>query len=699
VTDQTPPATPFHDLEAFAALPRLGGFALSPDGERLVAALAAPDPAGTRYATSLWEVDPHGERPARRLTRSAKGEGGPAFLPDGSVLFVSARPDPAAAETDEPVAALWQLPAGGGEARVVATRPGGISGLAVAKDAGTVVVGSATLPSSTTPEDDAERRKARKDRKVSAILHESYPVRSWDTDLGPDRPRLFVARPGEPAGGAAPRAGSGTAPGAGADEPHLALRDLTGHIGGAVGEEASWDLTPDGATVVVAWTRPEAGGSERYVLVAIDVADGSRRDLLADPEHEYSDPAVSPDGAKVAVLRHLRTSPTDPPDRRLVVFDLAAGGVTELAAGLDRWPNERPAWTPDAAALLVPFDDEGSAPVYRVDVATGEATRLTTDRGAYTGVRVSPDGSAAYAVRSAVDAAPALVRLDPARPGEPAPLPNPAPAPALPGRLEEVTATAEDGSPLRAWLVLPEGAAADAPAPLLLWIHGGPLGSWNAWSWRWNPWLMAAQGYAVLLPDPALSTGYGLEFVRRGWSRWGLEPYTDLLAITDAALKRDDLDPDRTAAMGGSFGGYMANWVAGHTDRFRGIVTHASVWTLDRFGTSTDAYYYWRREFTAEMEATQSPHLFVDDIRTPMLVIHGDKDYRVPIGEALSLWAELAARGESEDGVLPHKFLYFPDENHWVLTPHHAVVWYQTVLAFLASTVLGQEWRTPELLR
>jgi dipeptidyl aminopeptidase/acylaminoacyl peptidase len=678
--------TPFHDLEAYAALPRLGGFALSPDGSRLVATLATPDPDGTKYVSALWEVDPAGGRPARRLTRSAKGEGAPEFLPDGSVLFVSARPDPEATGKDDPVAALWQLPAGGGEARVVATRPGGVSGVAVAREAGTVVLGSATLPSSVTAADDAERRKARKDRKVTAILHDSYPVRYWDSDLGPERRRLLVAAPGE------------VEPAEGVAEPRLALRDLTGHVRG-VHPESTWDVTPDGATVVASLTRPEAGGSERFVLVAVDTTGGAPRDLLADESFEYLAPSISPDGTKVALHRQRRTTPVDPPDTVLVVLDLATGETTDLATGLDRWPADRAAWTPDGAALLVPFDDQGSCPVFRVDVATGEAVRLTTDRGAYGGVRVAPGGSAAYAVRSAYDAVPALVRIDPAVPGEPLVLPQPSPQPALPGRVEEVTGAAEDGTPLRAWLVLPDAASADAPAPLLLFIHGGPLGSSNSWSWRWNPWLLAAQGYAVLLPDPALSTGYGLDFIRRGWGRWGAEPYTDLMSITDTALKRDDLDADRTAAMGGSFGGYMANWVAGHTDRFRGIVTHASIWSLDQFGPTTDAYYYWRREMTPEMAAEHSPHLYVDQIRTPMLVIHGDKDYRVPIGEALRLWAELATRSDAEDGVLAHKFLYFPDENHWVLTPNHAIVWYQTVLAFLATTVRDEPWQVPDLLR
>jgi dipeptidyl aminopeptidase/acylaminoacyl peptidase len=205
---------------------------------------------------------------------------------------------------------------------------------------------------------------------------------------------------------------------------------------------------------------------------------------------------------------------------------------------------------------------------------------------------------------------------------------------------------------------------------------------------------MAAQGYAVLLPDPALSTGYGQDFIQRGWGAWGEAPYEDLMASTDAVVARDDIDGSRTAAMGGSFGGYMANWVAGHTDRFRAIVTHASLWALDQFVPTTDAAFYWQREITTEMGEANSPHRFVDKIVTPMLVIHGDKDYRVPIGEGLRLWYELLASSglpADDEGRTVHRFLYFPDENHWILSPQHAKVWYQVVTGFLAQHVLGTE--------
>jgi dipeptidyl aminopeptidase/acylaminoacyl peptidase len=199
---------------------------------------------------------------------------------------------------------------------------------------------------------------------------------------------------------------------------------------------------------------------------------------------------------------------------------------------------------------------------------------------------------------------------------------------------------------------------------------------------------MAAHGYALLLPDPCLSSGYGQAMLDRGWGDWGPATFGDLMAITDAALKLPEIDDQRIAAMGGSFGGYMANWVAGHTDRFKAIVTHASLWNLEQFAGTTDAAMY--------------SHRTLDKITTPMLVIHGDKDYRVPIGEALRLWWDLR-RSEVDS-----QFLYFPDEGHWILKPGNVVAWYDTVLTFLYRHVepeferpavsglidLGEEWPT-----
>jgi dipeptidyl aminopeptidase/acylaminoacyl peptidase len=342
-------------------------------------------------------------------------------------------------------------------------------------------------------------------------------------------------------------------------------------------------------------------------------------------------------------------------------------------------------------------DELGRTPVFKVDVASGAVNRLTDD-GAYTHLEVAPDGRYLYALRATIEHPPVPVRVDVEAADQKAcELDAPGRVSGVPGRVDEVHATAPDGALVRGWLVLPEGASAQRPVPLALWVHGGPLMSWNAWSWRWNPWLLAARGWAVLLPDPALSQGYGDEFIQRAWGKWGPVPFADLMAITDVTAARFDIDQTRTAMMGGSYGGYMANWIAGHTDRFKAIVSHASLWTLEHFTGATDHPAAWELEWGHPLEHPEryelnGPSRRLFSITTPMLVIHGDKDYRVPIGEGLRLWADLVRQG------VDAKFLYFPDENHWVLKPGNAKVWYETVFAFLDHHVLGAEWVRPELL-
>jgi dipeptidyl aminopeptidase/acylaminoacyl peptidase len=665
----------FLDLDAYVSIPRLAGLWLSPDGRRLVVGVGTPDQENGRYSTALWAVDPEGEEPARRLTRSVKGEAAAAFTPGGDLLFTSARPAPDGDEDDK-TAALWLQPGGGGDAFVLARLPGGVHGVTVSPS-GTVVAGSGMFAGSKDVDADQETRKKRKEAGVSAILHESYPIRHWDHDLGPDRPRLTAGE---------------------LDGETVELRDISGHAGRALDVEAEWDITPDGRTVVTTWLVAERGGSERPTLVAIDVASGERRVLADDAANDYGSPRISPDGSQVAFVVHRRSSLDDPGDVWLALVALNSGGpVKDLTSGWDRWPSGA-RWTPDGAALIVAADHDGRAPLWRVDAGSGEVTRLTGDDAAYGDIRVSPDGRWVYALRNTIDSPPHPVRIAADGTGDVVHLKGPAPDVHVPGTLTEVTATAADGSPLRAWLALPSAATADQPAPLVVYIHGGPLGSWNTWHWRWNPWILTARGYAVLMPDPALSTGYGNDFITRGWGDWGNAPYTDLMALTDAAEQRADVDAERTAAMGGSFGGYMANWVAGHTDRFKAIVTHASVWAMDQMWSTTDAAFYWARELDAARREANSPHRFADAIVTPMLVIHGDKDYRVPIGEGLRLWWDLMSRQKADDGSAPHKFLYFPDENHWILKPGNAKIWYATVLAFLNHHVLGEPWERPELI-
>lgn len=676
---------PFADLAEFMALPRLSGLALSPDGNRLVTAVAALNPDRTRWQTALWEIDPAGLRPARRLTRSAPGESGGRFLPDGDLIFTSTRPDAGAKPggDDKPPAALWLLPAAGGEARLLTSPPGGVNAVAVASASGDVAIVSPLFPGATAGNEDKERRTARKDAGVTAILHEAYPVRYWDHDLGPAWPHVLFA---------------GAIPPEGAD---VALRDLTPDAGLSAGETSGEiDLSPDGRMLVRSVDIAAPGASRRIRLEVVDTATGAARVLAESDDASWYGARFSPDGERVVCTFETQGSYDEASDQTTFLIDVATGEQRPVAAGFDRWFVEY-AWSPDGTAIFAVADDDGAAPVFRIDLADhpadDEVTRLTAV-GAHSSLQVAADGTAVYALRAAWDAPPQPVRLVPdAVDQAPDALPNPGAIAAVPGRLERIETTTGDGVRLASWLVLPDGASAETPAPLVLWAHGGPVGSWNAWSWRWCPWLLAAQGYAVLLPDPAFSTGYGRDFVARGWGQWGGNPYTDLITAVDAALERPELDAERTAMMGGSYGGYMANWMATHTDRFRAIVTHASLWHVDGFTGATDGAYFWERTWgdpltRPERYETYSPHRFADAITTPMLVIHGDRDYRVPIGEALRLWYDLQKRS------VDAKFLYYPDENHWILTPGNHRVWYETVLAFLGQHVLGEDWKRPALL-
>jgi dipeptidyl aminopeptidase/acylaminoacyl peptidase len=366
----------------------------------------------------------------------------------------------------------------------------------------------------------------------------------------------------------------------------------------------------------------------------------------------------------------------------------------------DLYPTEW-TWSADSRKLIVAGDLHGRGAVLIVDALTGIVDRIAAD-AAYSSLCPDPSGRYVYALRSTLDSPPSPVRLDAALTDQtPWRLPSPAPSPALPGSLTRIVGRGVDGVEIGGWLVKP--LPSPSPAPVMLWIHGGPFGSWNAWSWRWNPWVAAAAGWAVVLPDPALSTGYGPSWFERAWPYVAADVFADCVAVLEAALALPDLDRQRVACLGASFGGYMTNWIAGHTNRFRAIVTHAGLWALDQQHMTTDAAEYKTGIFGVRAEHPQwyrdnSPHESADAISTPMLIVHGNRDYRVPVSEALRLWWDLARRHDGRPETMPHRFLQLTGENHWVLSPANAEIWYSTVLGFCAEHVLGRPFTPSPLL-
>ncbi|WP_431869273.1 prolyl oligopeptidase family serine peptidase [Nocardiopsis eucommiae] len=641
------PFSAFTDIDAFTRIPRVTALAAGPDG-RVVASIDEVDEHGSKRVSALWALDPEGLRPARRLTFSQDGESTPWFTPDGSLLFTSRRPD----DGDDEGAAVWRLPEHG-EATVVARLPGGLSVSGVAKDSS--ILARTSVLAGATLDDDGERRRARKDAKRSTIWHTGMPIRRWDHELGDVSPRLVLVSPD---GG---------------------ISDLTEDADTLALVGASADLSSDGRTVAATWTERVGGGQTRTSVVLIDTDSRERTTMLAaDDDQEYGSPLLSPDGAHLAVTRTTISTPSDTGYGFLEIHPLSGEEPVGVDLG-DLTVNEY-VWSPDGT-LVVSGDLHSSGAVLAVDPRTGEA-RTLADAGVFTSLAPAPDGSL-HALRSDIGTPPRPVRLTP---GEWTELPAPGRVDGLPGSLERVW-TDVDGVRVGGWLCLPDGASEADPAPVMLWIHGGPHSSFNTWSWRWCPWLAVARGYAVLMPDPAMSTGYGHTGLNRGWPRLPDVVYRECEALLDLVLERPVLDGARTALLGASFGGFMVSWIAGHTDRFSAVVTHAGSWAMGQQHRTTDAAAKKMRVHGHEDEQPEwyrdhSPHHGASRVVTPVLITHGNRDYRVPISEALRMWWDLVSAWEGSPETMPHRFLQLTGENHWVLTPSNSRVWNETVLAF-----------------
>ncbi|PZF61149.1 S9 family peptidase [Curtobacterium sp. MCBD17_034] len=676
----------FADLDSFIRHPRVTGLALSHDGARVVATVQEPDADAARYRSALWEVDPVGDRPPVRLTSSEQGESSPAFTPSGDLLFTSSRPDPRSGEnTEDP--ALWSLPEHGEPIRV-ATSPGGVGSPLVSRSGVVIVTGSRLVGSSDADEDRA-RRERRKDQAVTAILHDGMPIRWWDHELDDTEARLLVL---DDAGATAPDAARASD----REARPTPLRDLAPDAGQRF-RNPEFDIAPDGSFVLARATERVTRGRSHAVLLRIDVATGERSVVVDEDGADASQARIAPDASRFAVAMRVRGTYDSPHQEWIEVRSIDGGAAVRLDLG-DITANDV-VWTADGTGLLVTGDLHGAGAVVLVDPTSGAIVRWLVTDASYSNLLVHPDGRTLFALRSAMDRPASPVRLDvTAEDQTPAFLPAPGVVDTLPGTVQRVSAEV-DGVEVPGWLFLPDDAhRGDGPAPVMTWVHGGPFSSWNAWSWRWCPWLAVERGYAVVLPDPALSTGYGDEWIARAWPHRAAIVWREIEGVLEAVLADSDhrLDPTRTALLGASFGGYMTNWIAGHTDRFDCIVTHAGLWSLDQQHDTTDAAENKNGIFGTEQEhpdwyAQNSPDRTAEAITTPMLLIHGNRDYRVPISEALRAWWDLVSGFPGAPEDMPHRFLQLTSENHWVLSPSNFRVWSETVFTFCDQHVRGGE--------
>lgn len=660
---QASPAAPSLTPERLIQLGRVTAAAPSPDGTWLAVCVTRLDAQGAKYVGDLWRVAADGSEVPRQLTRSDSDDRDPAFRADGSLGFLSNRnPRPTRPEDgDEDRFQVWLLPAGGGEPVPLTDEPLGVRSFAFAAEGDRLVAVLDLLPG--VPEPEQRRRAAeRKKHGPSMLVYRAQPTRHWDQWIGP-AVQCLAAYDGN--GGSR----------------RLLTPAACGEFRGA-----ELDVSNDGRRLVTTQRAPGPDRVEDVGLLLVDLDSGTQRLLVREERVEYSTPRFSPDGATVACLRsERRTDCVGKPALRLIAT--GTGAVSRLAEGWDAWPRPQ-CWTRDGNALLATADVAGTVPLFRVDVSSGAVERISAPEagGCHEGVRALPGGAAAVGVRHRLTHPPEPFRI-PLLPGA-----QPELLASLSGftpeegsallSLESRSTVADDGAAVQYFVARP--AAASEPLPLLLWIHGGPVSQWtDGWTWRWSAATAVAAGYTVALPNPRGSTGAGQSFLEGIWNAWGEQCYRDLMAVADALAADPQVDAGRMAAMGGSFGGYMTNWIGGQTDRFRCLVTHASLYHFPAFHGETDIPVWFAAhtgttpwEDAAAFERC-SPHRLVGGWKSPVLILHGERDYRVPIGEGLALFEALQHHG------VECELVAFPDEGHWIVKPRNSLAWYGAVLEFL----------------
>jgi dipeptidyl aminopeptidase/acylaminoacyl peptidase len=639
--------------EVLWELQRIGGPVISHDGRWVVAPVTRYTVSDDRSHTDLWlfATDGSVQRP---LTRHGSAAGQPVFSPDGRTLaFVSRRDGDDAAQ-------LYLLPiTEPGEARRLTELPTGVS---APKWVGRHIYFIASVWPDKSWEEMTAELDRRKDDHVSAHTWNALPTSAWDRWLDESRQAHVYRIPADggavesitqPTGWELPRASQGA---------------------------GSYDVAPDESLVAFVADSRRDDVNPNVDVFLVRPGSGDARNITTDNPAGDGSPQFSPDGRTLAYTAQ-RVAGFYGDTRRLVLHDLAAGTSRELHADWDRSADGL-VWAPDGTGLWGAIDDAGTRRIYFVPVDDSPPRQVTNETDfsspvvSANGVVVSLNESFLYPPRVArIDPGSGrAVRLDTINDGV---LSN-----VRLGTYESVTYTGANGHPIQMWVNYPPGFDRAKQYPVFLLIHGGPHnGITDGFHYRWNAQTFASWGYVTAWHNFHGSSGFGQAFTDAINPDWLTLPYEDTRLAADWFARQPWADAGRMVAGGGSYGGYLSSILLGREHPFNALVIHAAVYNMysqmaadfavhtSRFGN------YWENEIYRQI----SPHYFAGDFRTPALIIHGQLDYRVPVGQAFELFRTLQHRG------VDSRLIYYPDENHWILKPNNSLYWYRQVRDWIGT--------------
>jgi dipeptidyl aminopeptidase/acylaminoacyl peptidase len=708
VLAQTPSQMRSFTFEDMMKLKRVGAPVPSPDGKWVVFDCVDVDLEANTKISHLWIVPASGGE-SRRLNPTPNHEERPRFSPDGKrLIWTSKATDPTQ---------IWMCDFDSGSGALVG-RPRQVTQISTGADGGiwspdgkNIVFVSAVYPDCKDDACNKQRDEELKKSKVKAKIFTRLFYRHWNAFTEFKRSHLFVVNVEQASGLQSPDSQAG-------GSRYSTARDLTPGDHDvppfSLGGQDMYAISPDGQEVAYTSNIDEVEATstnDEIFVVPINVgqasglsspdsqAGGSRyskpKKISTSPGADTT-PLYSPDG-KYLAWRSQPRGGFEADKWRLLVQDRQSGKTHDLTEKFDRSIGSF-AWVPNSKAIYFVAEDHGEAPIYSIALEgdqPAEIARMYADdlifgaNGAFYFTRMSIQAS--NEIWRLVFADGALSNLAQEIDGfmtkHDAPVPvthmNDALLSQIDMRpLESFTFKGANDEDVQGFMVKPPGFDPTKKYPLKFLIHGGPQGAWgNDWTYRWNAELFAASGnYVVVMINFHGSTGYGQKFTDSISGDWGGKPFVDLMkGLAHVEKTYPFIDKNREAALGASYGGYMANWILGHTNRFKCIVSHDGTFNTESVYGTTEELWFPEWEFggppwrNRELYRKFSPHLFADKFKTPTLVVHGQLDYRLDVSEGFQLFTTLQRLG------IPSKMLYFPDEGHWVLKPQNSRLWYKTV--------------------